>query len=357
MKILAVFVKEIKELIRDPIALAMIIVLPIMEVILFGYTIEFKVRGIPLAVFYSDYSIQARDMVQKLENTGVYKVKFHARYAGEVKDLIDSGKAKVGIIFSPSSLSDFKRSRGTIRLLVDVADPIVASAAMAGVGILKYPEAKTWNVRVEELYSPDSTRGSKDFVVPGVLGMIICMTCLMLASLVVVREKEDEQIQQIYMAPISLGQYMTGKMLPYFLISIIQIMGAVGLAYFLFGTEAKGSILAFFSLIFLLCVVYLGIGALISLFSRTRQQATMIAFFSLFPNFLLTGFLFPLMMIPQGLKLLAYSIPFTYFMEGIRNVTMKGVMFYAVIPEMGILFLFFVGIIGVIAAVIAAKIY
>ena len=357
MKMLAVFVKEVKELIRDPIALAMIIALPIMEIILFGYAIEFKVRGLPLAVFYSDYSMQARDIVQKLENTGIYKVKFYAQHAKEVKDLVDSGKAKAGIIFFSSSVKDLKRNRGTIRMLIDVSDPLVASAAMAGAGILQHSEAKVWNVRVEELYSPDSTRGSKDFVVPGVLGMIICMTCLMLASLAVVREKEDEQIQQIYMAPISLGQYMTGKMFPYFLISTVQIVGAAGLAYLLFSTEAKGSMLAFFSLVFLLCIVYLGIGALISLFFRTRQQATMVAFFSLFPNFLLTGFLFPLIVIPRGLRLLSYSIPFTYFMDGIRSVTMKGLGFYAVVPEIGILLLFFFGIIGIVAAVITAKIY
>ena len=146
-------------------------------------------------------------------------------------------------------------------------------------------------------------------------------------------------------------------MFPYFLISIVQIVGAAGLAYLLFSTEAKGSMLAFFSLVFLLCIVYLGIGALISLFFRTRQQATMIAFFSLFPNFLLTGFLFPLIVIPRGLRLLSYSIPFTYFMDGIRSVTMKGLGFYAVVPEIGILLLFFFGIIGIVAAVITAKIY
>jgi len=301
--------------------------------------------------------MQARDVVQKLENTGIYKVKFYTQDAKEVKGLIDSGKAKAGIIFSFSSAKDFKRGWGTIRVLVDVTDPVVASAAMAGIGVLQRPKVKNWNIRIEELYNPDSTRGSKDFVIPGILGMIICMTSLMLASSTVVREKEDEQIQQIYMAPIHLGQYLTGKMFPYFLISIVQVIGAVGLAYLLFDTEAKGSTLAFFSLIFLLCIVYLGLGALFSLFSRTRQQATMIAFFSLFPNFLLTGFLFPLIMIPKGLKLLVYSIPFTYFMEGIRNVSMKGVGFHAVIPEMSILLLFFVGIIGIIAAVIAAKIY
>jgi len=313
MKMLAVLIKEIKELIRDPVALAMIIVLPIMEVILFGYAIEFKVRKIPTAVFYQNYSMPARGMVQRLENTGIYEIKFYPRRVEEIKGLIDSGKAKVGIIFSSSSVRDLKRGRGGIRLLVDVTDPIVAAVAISGTRVLQHPGTGIWNIRIEELYNPDSTRGSKDFIVPGVLGMVICMTCLMLASSAVVREKEDGQIQQIYMAPISLGEYLIGKMFPYFLISIIQTIGAVGLAYLLFSTEAKGSVLAFFSLVFLLCIVYLGIGALISLFSRTRQQATMIAFFSLFPNFLLTGFLFPLMMIPRALKPLVYSIPFTYF--------------------------------------------
>ncbi|PKO01503.1 MAG: ABC transporter permease [Chloroflexi bacterium HGW-Chloroflexi-5] len=333
--------KEWLHIIRDPRTLALVIVMPVMMLFLLGYAVANDVEDIPLAVADFSHSDSSRILVEKFTASGFYLVTRTAQSEKEILELLDSGTIKAGIYIP----EDYGRqittgNPGTVQLYIDGSDPTVAQTAQlaaetvsqaisqeilvkrlerSGAGIvLSLPI----DLRIRYLYNPDMRR--MNFMIPGLIAVILQVQTLLLTAFAIVREREQGTLEQLIVSPVRPWELMLGKILPFVLVAFLNVAMTVAVGAFFFGVEVVGSIalLSFLSLIFLLGS--LGLGVLISNISKTQMQAMYMAAFIMMPSFLLSGLLYPRDNMPWVAYLAGYLLPVTYFLEIVRGIILKG---------------------------------
>jgi ABC-2 type transport system permease protein len=342
--------KELRQLRRDRMTLAMMVMLPVMQLLLFGYAINTDVRHIPTVVYDQDHSAASRDMARSLEATHFYDVIGEVRNYDEIERALRSGQAKVALVVPPRYGSDVKASRpARMQLVVDGSDPqTVASAintaaslvaarsselsvgrlAPSGAGLALAPitlEPTTW-------YNPDLRTAV--YIVPGLIGVILTMTMVMLTAMAIVRERERGTLEQLIVSPVKNVELVVGKILPYVIIGYVQITLILLAGRVVFGVPFLGSPALLYALSFMFIAANLALGLFFSTVAKTQQQAMQMSFFFLLPNILLSGFMFPFEAMPHPAQWLSQVLPLTHFLRIVRGITLKGSGFADAVPEL-----------------------
>lgn len=304
-RVLAVIKKEFSQIRRDKRTIAIIIMMPIMELLLFGYATSTSVEHIAAVVLNNDISAESNALLDSFTNSQYFDIDYSASSPDQVQELIDRGDAKVGIIIPPEYSSDIRSGRtAQIQLVIDGSDPTTAQTILSSAGAVvqslsveivsqsmgaQMPQPLDLRSRV--WYNPDMS--SVYFNVPGLIGVILQTVTLMLTSFSIVRERERGTLEQLIVTPITKMELMIGKIIPYIILGFVDIVLALGLSIFWFKVPVSGSIalLLLFSVVFLFSA--LGMGLLISTVSKSQLQAMQLSMFMIMPNILLSGYMFP----------------------------------------------------------------
>jgi len=323
----AIMVKELRQLRRDRITLAMIMGMPILQLVLFGYAINLNLRNLPAAVADQAQTTGSRAAVQDLLASGVIALTANAQSPQELVDLLREGRISVGIAVPP----DFERrkldGREAIQVMVDGSDNVVQSAAAQ---LAQYPLNQPDNfharaqtpISVVSFYNPE--RRSPVNIVPGLIGVILTMTMVLFTAVAIVRETERGNMELLITTPLSRTELMIGKVLPYAAIGLVQTTVVLLLGVWLFRVPIRGSLWDVYIASSLLILANLSLGLLISTRARSQFQAMQMTFFVFLPSILLSGFMFPYAGMPEPAQWISEALPLTHFMRLIRGIMLRG---------------------------------
>jgi len=312
---------------RDRLTLAMMVGVPIVQLALFGYAIRTEVRHLPTVVLDESRSSDSRALVAVMQNSGDFDVVAHVRDRDELADAIRSGRARAAVVVPPDFQHDLKRGRtAQAQVIVDAADPMASSAAIAGAslaGARAGPvRASPIDVRVRPWYNP--ALRSETYIVPGIVGVLLTLTMLLITSMAVVRERERGTLEQLVVTPVGKTSLMLGKILPFVLVGYVQMTNVLVMGWLLFGVPVQGSVPLLYAITLAFIVAMLGLGLLVSTLVRTQLQAMQLSFFLILPNILLSGFMFPREAMPEPAQWLGLLLPLTYYLRVLRGILLKG---------------------------------
>ncbi len=352
--------KEFIQMRRDRPTLAMMLGIPVIQLLLFGYAIRMDVRNLPMAVYDESRTQESRALIQKLEATDNFVATRTAPSYAEAVGMIDRGEVRAAIVIPEEYARRLKRGEpATAQMLVDASDPNTSQNTIAAaqlVGQLQNIELLVaradrpagddrppFEVRVRPLYNP--ALKSSIFIVPGIIGMILSITMLIITSMSIVREREFGTLEQLIVTPITRSELMLGKISPYVLVGYVQVSAVLVLGRFIFGMPVVGSLLLVYAVTFLFIVANLGLGLFISTLVRTQAQAMQASYFFVLPNVLLSGFMFPREGMPPVAREIGLAFPLTYYIQILRGILLKGAGLADVLPEtamlLGLALLFF----------------
>jgi ABC-2 type transport system permease protein len=348
--------KELLQLRRDRLTLAMMIALPLVQLLLFGFAINTDVRHMPTIVYDQDGTAQSRALVSRLVATGFYDVLGQVRDYGEIAHALRDGSAKIALVVPPRFGSSLVTGRGAhVQLIVDGSDPqTVASATNTAASLVQADAAELvvqklgaepMRLEANVWYNPEIRTAV--YVVPGLVGVILTMTMVMLTSMAVARERERGTLEQLIVSPIRSVELIVGKILPFVGIGYVQMSLILLAGRIIFQVPILGSIPLLYALAFLFIGANLAVGLVFSTAAATQQQAMQMSFFFLLPNILLSGFMFPFEGMPRPAQLLSSALPLTHFLRIVRCITLKGGDFVDVRVELLWLFVIFVGLVTI----------
>jgi ABC-2 type transport system permease protein len=333
--------KEFYQFRRDRSMIAIVLVAPVIQLIILGYAANMDVRHIPMVVVDMDNSRYSGELVDRFINSGYYSVAGYEASIDGIDRYIDRGTAGVALVIPRNFGNDLHAGkRPAVQLIVDGSETTTATTGMnyASMIISRYsqeiivermertsnefvspvvPEVRIW-------YNPDLK--SRNFMVPGIVGMLLLVITVNLTSLSIVKEKEIGTYEQLAVTPITSYQLLAGKTIPFVIIGMADVILVLSVAFLLFGIPVKGSVvlLLVLSLIFLLTT--LGLGLFVSAVSRSQQQAMMTTvFFVLLPMIFFSGFVFPIENMPRIFQTISYFLPLRYFFEIVRGIFLKGI--------------------------------
>lgn len=341
--------KEFVQMRRDRLTLGMMIGVPALQLVLFGYAIRTEVRHLPMVVLDESRTRESRALVAALHHTGNFAVVGAVRSRGEAERLVLRGTAQSVLVIPPSYASDLKRGRGaTAQLLVDASDPMASSAAISAASLAAAAHGASLTTRggatlpvsvaVRPWYNP--ALRSAVYVVPGIVGVLLSLTMLLVTSMAVVRERERGTLEQLVVTPIGRTSLMLGKLLPFVLVGYVQMTSVLVLGWLLFDVPVRGDLPLLYLLTAPFIVTMLGLGLLVSTVARTQAQAIQVGFFLMLPNILLTGFMFPRAAMPEPAQWVGLLLPLTYYLRILRGVVLKEAGWSALWPDAAALTLF-----------------
>lgn len=327
-------VKEFIQLRRDRPMIAMMVVIPAIQLMLFGFAIRTEVRHLPTAVYDEAKTSDSRDLITTMFNTGSFRHYADATSREEIREWIEAGRINAAIVVPPDYTRELVRGRtATVQVIVDAADPLASQAAMSGALLAGQQQARAIErargagpppieVSVRPLFNP--TLRSATYIVPGLVGVVLSMTLVIVMSMSVVRERERGTLEQLVVTPITRTSLMVGKVLPFVLVGYVQMTVVLVLGAIVFHVPIRGSI----PLLYLSAAGFIGanlaIGLWLSTLVRTQAQAMQMGFLFLLPNLLLSGFMFPREAMPVLAQHLGAALPLTYFLQVLRGILLKG---------------------------------
>ncbi|MBI1374297.1 MAG: ATP-binding cassette domain-containing protein [Phycisphaera sp.] len=353
---LAVFIKEFFHLRRQPTTLVFMLVIPVLQMLIFGYAIDTQIEDIPLVVYDLDGRASGRELTEAFENTGTFEVIERVTDDESFRRAITSGRAKAGLVIPPDYTDRLTRGQQVqVQVLIDGSDSQVATTALNAASLLGVDRsiriarntaealqtgpardttghvALPIEVRPRLLYNPDLE--SAHFFVPGLVGIILQLVTLFLTTFAIVREREQGTLEQLFVTPVGRTGLMLGKLLPYAVCGFVEMLIVLTVMVFLFRVPIRGdlTLLLALSLLFLVCA--LGLGLLISTIARTQVAAIQMAFMIMLPSVLLSGFMFPRSEMPTPIYLATFAIPVTYFLEMLRGVVLRGADLIDLMPH------------------------
>ena len=337
--------KEFLELRQDPRLFGIVVVAPIIQLTLLGYAATTDVRNVPVVVVDQDGSSSSRALVSRFESSPTFEVIDRVATLDRVDESLDAGKAWMVLNIPADYGNQIRAGRAaTVQVLADGTDANSANVALGYTGALIASYARdlaapTGRARpplvsadVHVWFNPQLE--SRDFMIPGILALLLLAVTTNLSSMSIVREKELGTLEQLNVTPITRLELILGKMLPYALIGMIDVLLVVAVAIYWFEVPLRGSLL----LLLVMCGVYLlttlGLGLFVSTISSTQQQAMLTAsFFFLIPMVFLSGFVFPIENMPEVVQKATYLIPLRYFLVILRGIFLKGVGLETLWPD------------------------
>ncbi|HEY7569667.1 MAG TPA: ABC transporter permease [Gemmatimonadaceae bacterium] len=349
--------KEFIQMRRDRLTLGMMIFIPAIQLMLFGFAIRTEVRNLPTVVVDEANTQQSRALAQRLFNTGNLKLAGTAPDRAAATFAIERGSARAALLIPPAFTADLKRQRtATAQLLIDAADPMASSAAISSAVIASQIGSdagasrlavRPLDVRVRPLYNP--ALRSPIYIVPGIIGILLTLTMQMITSMAIVRERERGTLEQLVVTPIPRIGLMLGKVVPFAIVGYVQMSVVLLLGHFVFDVPLRGSLALLYGVTSFFIIASLGLGLFVSTLVRTQVQAMQMSFFFIMPTILLSGFMFPRDAMPEFAKWLGAAFPITYYLEVVRGILLKGVGLAAIWPEVLILAAFAVALISLSA--------
>lgn len=338
VRVFAVMVKEFKQLTRDRLTYAMMLALPVIQLILFGYAINSEPRHLPTALLVQEDSVFARSITAALANSQYFDLVAQARSPSELDAMIRRGDVQFAITIP----GDFSRrvvrgDKAQILVEADATDPSATGAAVAALAALpqqalardmrgalapRTSGAAPFEVVVHRRYNPEAVTAYN--IVPGLLGVILSMTLVMMTSLSVTREAERGTMESLLATPVEPLEVMVGKLTPYVAVGVVQAVLILLLARFLFDVPMMGGWLGLSLGVSLFIVGSLALGFLISTAAKTQLQAMQMSVFYILPSILLSGFMFPFRGMPAWAQAIGEVIPVTHFLRVVRGALLKG---------------------------------
>lgn len=341
IRLKALLVKEFLQMQRDKAVIFMMILIPVVQLLLFGFAINTDVKHLSTIVFDQCLQEESRDLLSSFTASGYFDVKEVANGYQQVNDAVDSGRAKVGVVIPPDFAENLKHGRtAAVQVIVDASDSMTASSAISAAQVIGQLKSQNiifsryqrltgqklqtpYDIRIRPWYNPDFV--SAYYMVPGILGIVLTMTMVMVTSMAIVREREVGTLEQLLVTPMKSHELMLGKIIPYVFVGYIQAIIALSVGVLVFDLPINGSLGLLFILTTPFIVASLALGILISTVARTQMQAMQLSFFVLLPSVLLSGFMFPREAMPTFFYYIGDLIPATYFLEIMRGVILKGI--------------------------------
>ena len=330
----AMMAKEFIQLRRDRVSFAMIVAIPVMQLLLFGYAINTTPHHLPSAVLLQEDSDLARSVLKALENTAYFRFVYEVHDVEDFDNLLKSGKVLFGVEI-PRGFERAVRRGDKPALLVaaDATDPVAASSALGSLGMIVQTAlqhdlyigdapALPFEIRAHARYNPAAE--SRINIVPGLVGTILTMTMLIFTALSVTREIERGTMESLLSMPIKPVEVMLGKIVPYIVVGFIQAFLIVNIGVFLFGVPVLGNLLLLAALSTLFIATNLAIGYTFSTIAQNQLQAIQMSFMFFLPSLLLSGFMFPFAGMPAWAQYLGECLPLTHYLRIVRAIMLKG---------------------------------
>lgn len=338
--------KEFIVLFRDRTNRSLILIVPLMQLLIFGYVVNYDIRDVRVAVIDEAHTPESRRLLAAYEASPTFRLTHRPRNSRELEELLLMGRVDIGLKLAPDFSANIKARRSAaVQVLADGSLSNMAAVRISYTVLVLddfnrslirelYPQNISLpqiDARVRTWYNPNSY--SQYFFVPGIVAFVVMLLSLLLTSIAIIREREAGTMEQLIVTPLEPFEFILGKTIPYIVISLGQMMVVLVFAKLWFGIPMHGNplILLAGACVFLLST--LGMGLLISVVSATQQQAMMTTFFFIQPLFMLSGFVFPIRNMPLVVQWLTYLNPLRYFIVIIRGVFLKGVGFAVLWPQ------------------------
>ncbi|MGJ5199092.1 MULTISPECIES: ABC transporter permease [unclassified Bradyrhizobium] len=330
----AMLVKEFIQLKRDRVSFAMIVMIPVMQLMLFGYAINTTPHHLPAAVLLQEDSDLGRSILKAMENTAYFRFTQEVSSVAEFDDLLLSGKVLFGVEIPRGFERAVRRGdRPALLVAADATDPVAASSALSSLGMIVQtalahdlytgnPVTTPFEIRAHARYNPAAS--SRLNIVPGLVGTILTMTMLIFTALSVTREIERGTMESLLSMPIKPVEVMLGKIIPYVMVGFLQATIIIGIGVLLFGVPIMGNLLLLALLSTLFIATNLSIGYTFSTLAQNQLQAMQLSMMFFLPSILLSGFMFPFLGMPQWAQVLGECLPLTHYLRIVRAIMLKG---------------------------------
>ncbi|HEX2997869.1 MAG TPA: ABC transporter permease [Anaerolineales bacterium] len=364
-RLLSIIRKEFIQIFRDMRTLAMIVIIPIMQLFLLGYSATSDVRNIPLAVLDRSRSPESRALLDAYRAADYFLISYTVTSEAEIETLIESGRARAAVIIPPDYAQRLNDGDAQVAFILDGSDPTSASTALSAAQLISQSHATEiltqriansgLNLQVQApvtahttvWYNPDMV--SAYFMIPGVIGMILYAIAAILTATSIVREREQGTIEQLIVTPIRPWELIVGKLAPYVILGFFNTIEILAVGRWWFGVPIRGDIGLILLLSGIFLVTGLGIGLFASTIANTQQEAMLTVWMTLLPSIFLSGFFFPLEAMPKFLQWLSYLMPLRYYLVIIRSLLLKGVGLEMIRVDVLAMTLFAVGIMAAAA--------
>lgn len=354
-RLAALMRKEFIQMRRDRLTFAMMLGVPVLQLLLFGYAINSDPKQLPAAVFDQDQSVFTRSFLAALDNSDYFKIVSHPKTADEADKLLAQGTVQFVIEIPTNFSRDIVRGAAPQLLLdTDATDPAATGNAIAAVNILagmaldrdlagplasRRQSAPPFQLVTHQRYNPEGR--TQYNIVPGILGVILTLTMVMFTALAVTREIERGTMENLLTMPTRPIEVMMGKIFPYILVGYLQTALILGAARWLFGVPMVGSLFLLSVVLLLFVAANLAVGFTFSTLARNQLQAVQMAVFFFLPSILLSGFMFPFRGMPVWAQWIGETLPLTHFLRIVRGILLKGNGFADIATEVGAIVLFF----------------
>ena len=334
----AIVVKEFIQMRRDRITFGMMIGVPLIQLVLFGFAINADPKHLPTAVLLADYGAQGRTLLQAIRNSTYFEFVRELTTEQEAEDVLSRGEAQFVINIPPNFSRDLLRGeRPAILVEADATDPAATSNAVGSLRVLMTTALQQdlkgslaylagsdnpIELRMHARYNPEAI--TQYNIVPGLMGVVLTMTMVMITGLAITRERERGTMENLLSMPTKPFEVMIGKVLPYILVGYIQVILILLASHFLFGVPVYGNIPMLFLAALVFIVANLAMGITFSTLAQNQLQAMQLSFFFFLPSLLLSGFMFPFRGMPQWAQSIGEMLPLTHFLRIVRGIMLKG---------------------------------
>lgn len=324
----SIVLKEFRQLRRDKLTFAMIVGIPIMQLLLFGFAINMDIRHLPTAVYDAANTARSRELIAELASTQLFDLRYRLGAPEQIDELLRQGHISTAIVV----VSDFEArlergDRPPLQAVVDGSDQVVQQAVRQ---IATYPLQKlrngradrVKNVEIVNFYNPE--RRAPINTVPGLVGVILTMTMVMFTAMAIVRERERGNMEMLIATPVLPWELTLGKVLPFVAIGLVQVTVVLLLGHVVFDVPVHGSLVDLYLAAAAFILASLGLGVFISSVAKTQFQSMQMTFFAFLPQMLLSGFMFPFTGMPRIAQWLGELLPLTHFLRLVRGIQVRG---------------------------------
>ena len=356
-----IIVKEFIQLKRDRLTFGMIIGIPVLQLILFGYAINADPKRLPTAVLSADSSPYSRTLLAAMQTSGYFRLDRTVSNEEELENLMARGKVQFAVTIPENFGRKLVRGERPVLLVeADASDPAAIGNAIAALGQLSLtalsrdlsgtlseliPTQPAIDIRIHRRYNPEGVTAYN--IVPGLIGTILTMTMVLMTGLAVTRERERGTFENLLSTPALPIEVMTGKIVPYIMIGLIQVTLIILAALALFEVPMQGNFLLLYLVVLLFIAANLTLGITFSSIARNQLQAMQMTFFFFLPSILLSGFMFPFRGMPEWAQWLGSLLPLTHFLLLVRGIMLKGNGFVELVPQIWPILLFMLVVIGI----------
>lgn len=362
LRVRAIAKKESIHILRDPRSLGMAIAIPMLLLLLFGYALSLDVDNVPTVVWDQNHSPPSRELISRLGGSRYFSLVDSVTSYPEIERAIDSGQALLAVIIPPEFAGRIESNRpAPVQAIVDGSDPNTATIAMGYLDVVMFSYSQdvalhaVRQIRGRTVGLPVDVRArvwfnadlkSQNYIIPGLIAVIMMVIAALLTSLTIAREWEQGTMEQLIATPVKGNELILGKLLPYFAIGLLDVLLAVLMGEFLFDVPLRGSVALLFVMAAIFLAGALSLGMLISILTRNQLLASQLAMVLTFlPSFLLSGFMYAIANMPVPVQVISHLVPASYFVTMLKGIYLKGVGLQVLVLEAGLLALFGVALV------------